>query len=85
MRSMIQGLLNLSRAGKITDEFGPVHLEDLVADLRSDLGELIRGRQVGVAAAQSGRGRLWGDRRGLLQLLTNLVSNGIKYNTSAIP
>jgi signal transduction histidine kinase len=28
---------------------------------------------------------VWGDRRRLQQLLANLVSNGIKYNHSAVP
>jgi PAS domain S-box-containing protein len=84
MRSMINGLLNLSRAGKVTDEFGPVPLAELVADIRADLGELIRNRQaelrlVGPDVVLSG------DRRRLLQLLANLASNGIKYNASAIP
>ena len=85
MRSMIQGLLNLSRAGKVTDEFGPVHARDLVADLRVRPGRIDPQPQCGIAAGQSGRGSEWRTARGLLQLLTNLVSNGIKYNTSAIP
>jgi signal transduction histidine kinase len=84
MRSMINGLLNLSRAGKITEEFGPVPLADLVADVRADLGELIRSRQAEVELV-SPDVVLSGDRPRLLQLLANLVSNGIKYNTSALP
>lgn len=84
MRSMIHGLLNLSRAGKITDEFGPVRLAELVADLRGDLGELIRSRQAELRLVSPDM-VLWGDRVRLLQLLANLVSNGIKYNGSAIP
>ncbi len=84
MRSMIHGLLNLSRAGKIIGEFGPVQLDELVADLRADLGELIRGRRAELRLLSPDES-FWGDRRGLLQLLTNLVSNGIKYNTSATP
>ncbi len=84
MRSMIQGLLNLSRAGKVTDEFGPVHLDEVVADLRVDLGELIRSRDVDLRL-NSPNVVVTGDRRRLLQLFTNLVSNAVKYNTSAIP
>jgi len=84
MRSMIHGLLNLSRAGKVTDEFGPVPLAELVADVRADLGELIRSRQAELRLV-SPDVVLSGDRRRLLQLVANLVSNGIKYNACAIP
>jgi len=84
MRSMINGLLNLSRAGKVTDEFGPVPLAELVADVRADLGELIRSWNVDLRLV-SPDVILLGDRRRLLQLLANLVSNGIKYNASANP
>jgi PAS domain S-box-containing protein len=84
MRSMIHGLLNLSRAGKVTEDFGPVDLGDLVEVVQADLRELIRSRHaevrhVGTAAT------LWGDRRRLQQLIANLVSNGIKYNRSGVP
>ena len=34
---MIGGLLRLSRAGKVTDEFAPVDLADLVAVVAADL------------------------------------------------
>jgi PAS domain S-box-containing protein len=84
MRSMINGLLHLSRAGKVTDEFGPVPLAELVADVRADLGELIRSRQAELRLVGPDV-ILSGDRRRLLQLLANLVSNAIKYNGSAIP
>ncbi len=53
-------------------------------DLRTDLGELIRSRNVDLRLV-SPDVVVFGDRRRLLQLLTNLVTNGIKYNSSAIP
>jgi PAS domain S-box-containing protein len=84
MRSMIHGLLNLSRAGKVTDEFGPVDLRELVTVVQADLGELIRSRHADVRQVGPGA-TLWGDRRRLQQLLANLVSNGIKYNRSEAP
>jgi PAS domain S-box-containing protein len=84
MRSMINGLLNLSRAGKVTDEFGPVDLDELVRVVQSDLGELIRSRHAEVQLVGP-TASIWGDRRRLQQLLANLVSNGIKYNRSAVP
>jgi light-regulated signal transduction histidine kinase (bacteriophytochrome) len=84
MRAMIQGLLNLSRAGRVIEEFGPVNLEELVEVIRADLGELIRSRGAEVRSLTP-EGVLWGDRRRLQQLLTNLIGNGIKYNRSEIP
>src|SRR5207302_11228075 len=42
MRAMISDLLALSRAGKVTAEFGPVNLEEVIAQVRSDFAELIR-------------------------------------------
>ena len=84
MRALIQGLLNLSRAGKVTDEFSIVNLEDVVAIAQSDLAELIRtkGAEVRVLGPLP---TLWGDRDRLGQLVTNLIGNGLKYNKKAEP
>jgi PAS domain S-box-containing protein len=84
MRALIQGLLNLSRAGKVTGELEPVNLEELIEVVKADLGELIRSR--GAEIATSGPlPDVWGDRDRLGQLLANLVSNGLKYTRSAHP
>jgi PAS domain S-box-containing protein len=84
MKSMIGALLRLSMAGKVTDEFAPVELADLVAVVRTDFGALIRDRGAEVRLLDP-HVTLWGDRRRLQQLLANLVSNGIKYNRSPVP
>jgi PAS domain S-box-containing protein len=84
MRGLIQGLLNLSRAGKVTGEFEPVNLEELVDVLKADLGELVRSR--GAEIRVSGpMPMVWGDRGRLGQLLANLITNGLKYNRSTSP
>jgi PAS domain S-box-containing protein len=84
MRALIHGLLHLSRAGKVTGEFAPVSLEELVAVIKADLGELVRTR--GAEIRTSGPlPTLWGDRDRIGQLLANLVGNGLKYNDSAQP
>jgi PAS domain S-box-containing protein len=84
MRAMIHGLLKLSRAGKVTGEFGPVRLAELVSVVQADLGELIRSR--GALVQWLGPdSSLWGDPYRLHQLLANLLSNAVKYNRSALP
>ena len=44
MRAMIHGLLKLSRAGKVIGEFAMVDLEELMAVIKADLGELFRSK-----------------------------------------
>ena len=84
MRSLIQGLLHLSRAGKVTGELEPVNLEEVVDLVKADLGELVRSR--GAVIRTSGPlPTVWGDRDRLGQLLANLVGNGLKYNQSKDP
>ena len=84
MRAMIHGMLNLSRAGKVIGEFHAVDLDELVAVVKTDLGELIRskGAEVRVVGPLPS---VWGDRDRIGQLLANLISNGLKYNKSPKP
>lgn len=84
MRAMIGGLLKLSRAGKVVEDFAPVSLADLVAVTRTDLAEMIRVRGARIALLDRDA-TLWGDAQRLQQLLSNLVSNGVKYNRSPVP
>jgi PAS domain S-box-containing protein len=84
MRALIHDLLTLSRAGKVTGEFGTVNLEELVAQTRADLAELIRSRRAEVCVVGP-LPPVWGDRDRIGQLLTNLVTNGLKYNDKADP
>ena len=84
MRALIQDLLSLSRAGRVTADFAPVNLEELVTVLKADLAELIRSREAEVRTS----GPLpvvWGDRDRIGQLLANLITNGLKYNQKPDP
>jgi light-regulated signal transduction histidine kinase (bacteriophytochrome) len=84
MRALIHGLLHLSRAGKVTGDFEPVNLEEVVDVVKADLGELVRSR--GAEIRTSGPlPTLWGDRARIGQLIANLVGNGLKYNQSEKP
>jgi light-regulated signal transduction histidine kinase (bacteriophytochrome) len=84
MRAMILGMLNLSRAGKVIGEFQAVDLEDLASVIKTDLGELIRSKGAEVRIT-SPLPVVWGDSDRLGQLLANLLTNGLKYNTSETP
>ncbi|QDV37481.1 sensor histidine kinase [Tautonia plasticadhaerens] len=84
MRTLIQDLLELSRAGRTAADFGPVPLDLVLATLRVDYAELIRAKGAEVTAT----GPLptcWGDRTRIGQLLGNLIGNGLKYNESGQP
>jgi PAS domain S-box-containing protein len=84
MRTLIQGLLTLSRAGRVTGELGPVSLDEVISVIRADLAELIRtkGAEVRVSGPLP---TCWGDHDRIVQLIANLVSNGLKYNRSGTP
>ena len=84
MRSMIHGLSNLSRAGKVIGEYSMIDLEELTAVIKSDLGELFRSK--GAELRMSGPlPQVWGDRDRIAQLLANLLGNAVKYNKSPNP
>ncbi len=84
MRSMIQGMLTLSRAGKVIGDFTAVDLSDLMSVVAADLRELFRSRG-GELRVMDGLPVVWGDRNRLGQLLVNLISNGIKFNKDQHP
>jgi PAS domain S-box-containing protein len=84
MRAMIHGMLNLSRVGKVIGEFTWVDLNEVVAVIKTDLGELFRSR--GAELRMVGPlPSVWGDHDRLRQLLANLITNGIKYNRDVNP
>ena len=62
MRAMIHGMLNLARVGKVIGEYALVNLDELVAVIRTDLGELFRskGAELRVVGPLP---MIWGDRR----------------------
>lgn len=84
MRSLIQDLLSLSRAGRIVGDFTPVDLNELIRLIRHDLTGLIRQRHAELRIAVP-LPIVWGDRARLGELLSNLISNGWKYNRSERP
>jgi PAS domain S-box-containing protein len=81
MRAMIHGMLNLSRAGKVTGDLAEVDLDDLVTVIKTDLGELLRGSNAELRI-RTPLPKIWGDRDRIGQLLANLITNGVRYNES---
>lgn len=84
MRTLIQDLLRLSHAGRVTGDFAPVDLNDVLDMIRADHAELIRSR-VAEVQVTSPLPMLWGDRDRIAQLFGNLICNGFKYNRSESP
>jgi PAS domain S-box-containing protein len=84
MRAMIHGLLNLARVGKVIGEPTLVNLDDLLAVIKTDLGELFRSKGA-VLRVAGPLPPVWGDRDRIGQLLANLIGNGVKYNKSHNP
>ncbi len=81
MRAMIQGLLHLSRAGRVIGDFAEVDLDELLVVIKADLAELMRSKGAELRV-HGPLPRVWGDRDRIGQLLANLIANGIKYNES---
>jgi len=84
MRALISDLLTLSRAGRVTAEFGPVNLGEVIDLVKADLAELIRSKAAEIRVAEP-LPKLWGDRDRIVQLFGNLVANGLKYNQQVEP
>ncbi len=84
MRSLIDDLQALSRAGRVTGEFRRVKLEPVIHAIRSDFGELLRSRCARVEIVGE-LPEVWGDPVRVGQLLGNLIGNGLKYNRSECP
>jgi PAS domain S-box-containing protein len=84
LRALIQDLLDLARAGMVTGDFAPVNLDEVVSVVKADLSELIRTRGAEVRASGP-LPTVWGDRDRIGQLMANLITNGLKYNTKPDP
>ncbi len=81
---LIDELLNLSRAGRITHAPKAFNLAQIVATVRQDLVSLIQRREASVLTDGS-LPDVTGDPVRITQLLANLVANGLKYNQHAAP
>ncbi len=84
MRSLIDDLQKLSRAGRVVGEFRRVRLGPLIESIRDDFAELLRSRDAQLLIAND-LPDVWGDPARIGQLFGNLIGNGLKYNREARP
>jgi PAS domain S-box-containing protein len=84
LRDLIDGLLALSRAGRVIGKPREFSWEEAIEIALGDLSGLIQRRQASVQVARPLPAAA-GDPERVVQLLTNLVSNGLKYNSSETP
>ncbi len=81
---LIEDLLTLCWAGRITTAPRPFHLAEAVATVRRDLADLITRKEASVHTEGS-LPTVVADPERVTQLLANLVANGLKYNNSHEP
>ncbi len=82
--TLIDELLNLSQAGRITHAPQAFNLNAIVATVRQDLVDLIQ-RKEAIVLTEGSLPDVVGDPVRITQLLTNLVANGLKYNQNPAP
>ena len=78
MRDMIEGLLQYSRVETQGDEFEPVDLDEVFADVRRDLE--IKIEETDAEITVEGLPRVHGDAGQLSQVCQNLLDNAIEYS-----
>ena len=82
---LVTGILDLSRieAGELELEKAPFHLPSLIHDVRALFAEQARAKGLPLSASLPDELNLMllGDQHRLLQILTNLVSNAVKFTT----
>jgi PAS domain S-box-containing protein len=81
---LIDDLLTLSRAGRVINTPQVFDLAGTLQTVTSDLASLIQ-RKGGAVRTEGPLPSVSGDPQRIAQLLTNLVSNGLKYNNSPKP
>src|SRR5262249_5590856 len=84
LRDLIDGLLALSRAGRGIGTPRGLSGQEAVDIVVGDLSDLIQRRGASVRIEEPLPAAA-GDPERMVQLLTNLVSNGLKYNKSDEP
>ena len=82
--ALIDDLLILSRAGRVIHAPRPFSWDETVDTVLADLQDLIQ-RKHAVVRVEGPLPAVAGDRERVMQLLANLIANGLKYNKSESP
>jgi signal transduction histidine kinase/ligand-binding sensor domain-containing protein len=83
MHNLVDSILTFSSIGKGSLKLSKVELKNIIDGNLLDLKEMIseKGTDVTISPLPA----LWGDRSQLSMLFQNLISNGVKFNTSDSP
>jgi len=84
MKNLINELLTLSRVGRLTESMTAVSTNSVLREIIEDLEYTIKKRDVSVQLPEE-LPEVRGNRVHLVVLFRNLISNGIKFNTSDKP
>jgi signal transduction histidine kinase len=83
MQRLIDDLLEFSRIGRSTGAFAPVHLDEVAADAAASVKTALK--LTGGEITISDMPVVSGDRTLLSALVTNLVSNSMKFRRESVP
>lgn len=79
MLELLEGLLELSRIGRVVDPSEQVDFAQLAAEAVAACQERLDAEGVSVSIGECGP-PLWGDRRRLLEVVQNLLDNAVKHS-----
>lgn len=82
MRKFVQDLLNFSKVGSDTGTKTSIRIREIIREIEMDLEEAIR--QNNATITLSGETNITGESMQLKQVLSNLISNAIKYRRPEI-
>jgi len=84
MKNLINELLTLSRVGRLTESMTTVSTESVINEILEDLEYTVKKRNVTIHVAEN-LPEVHGNKVHLVVLFRNLITNGIKFNTSEKP
>lgn len=84
MKRLLDDLLRLSRFGRHQAQRERLHLDEIVREVQESLDASLRERQAEIIV-KAPLPELRGDRTSLVEVLSNLISNGIKFNDQPRP
>lgn len=83
MTRLLEDLITYARAGTTVDKIEEIRLNDLLIIVKNNLYTLINGNQATIESDDLPI--VYGQQTHFLQLLQNLIGNGIKYHREGVP